>query len=88
MAKKAKASQKLHPEILKKNGRNQFVILPYEEFVEIQRQLEDAQNLTALRRAMLHDNGGPGLTLNELKSRLGLGAKGTGQQKRRLRHSG
>ncbi len=26
---------KLHPEILKKNGKNEFVVLPYEEFLAL-----------------------------------------------------
>ena len=32
----------LHPEILEKNGKKEFVILTYEEFVAIQEALEDA----------------------------------------------
>ena len=33
---------KLHPEILSKNGRKQFVVLPYEVFVAVQERLADA----------------------------------------------
>ena len=32
----------LHPEILEKDGKKQFVILPYEEFAAIQEALADA----------------------------------------------
>lgn len=31
----------LHPEILKKNGKKQFAVLPYEEFVALQEWLTD-----------------------------------------------
>ena len=31
----------LHPEFLIKNGKKEFVILTYEEFIEIQTMLED-----------------------------------------------
>ena len=43
--------RKLHPEILKKNGKKQFVVLPYEEFVAIQERLADADDLMMLRKA-------------------------------------
>jgi hypothetical protein len=32
----------LHPEFLKKNGKREFVVLPYDEFVAVQELLEDA----------------------------------------------
>ena len=42
---------KLHPEILKKNGKKEFVVIPYEEFVRLQEALEDAEDLKDLRAA-------------------------------------
>ena len=39
----------IHPQIIEKNGRKEFVILPYEEFIRIQEALEDYQDLKALR---------------------------------------
>jgi predicted DNA-binding protein (UPF0251 family) len=42
---------KLKPEILSKNGKKQFVVLTYEEFEAIREQLEDAEDLKALRVA-------------------------------------
>ena len=41
----------LHPEIIEKDGKKQFVILKYEEFVAIQQALADADDLAALRSA-------------------------------------
>lgn len=34
----------LHPEIVEKDGKKQFVILPYEEFVAIEQALADAES--------------------------------------------
>ena len=41
----------LHPEILKKNGKNEFVVLPYAEFLAVQERLADADDLLELRKA-------------------------------------
>jgi hypothetical protein len=60
----------LHPEILKKNGKEEFVVLPYEEFVAIKELLSDAEDLADLRTAKLDESGKPGLTLEEAKKRL------------------
>ena len=62
---------KLHPRMLKRDGRNQFVVLPYEEFEASQKRLLDADDLLALRRARRADRRSrKGLTLGELKSKL------------------
>jgi PHD/YefM family antitoxin component YafN of YafNO toxin-antitoxin module len=41
----------LHPEILKKNGKSEFVVLPYEEYEALQELLADYQDLMDLRDA-------------------------------------
>ena len=62
----------LHADILKKNGRNEFVVLPYEEFVQLQALLEDARDVLALREAKAAEADAPTLTLETLKIELGL----------------
>ncbi len=62
----------LHPELLKKNGRNEFVILPYEEFVVLQQILADAQDLADLREAVEAEGGAPTISLSAMKSELSL----------------
>ena len=42
---------KLHPEILVKDGKKQFAVLPYEEFLALQERLADADDLLELRKA-------------------------------------
>lgn len=40
----------IHPQIIEKEGRKEFVVLPYEEFLSIQEELEDYDDLKTLRR--------------------------------------
>ena len=39
----------IHPQILEKDGEKAFVVLPYEEFIHIQSELEDYDDLRTLR---------------------------------------
>ena len=41
----------LHPEILIKDGKKQFAVLPYEEFVSLKERLEEMEDLLKLRKA-------------------------------------
>lgn len=63
---------KLHPEVLKKNGVNEFVILPYDEFVALQQLLADAQDLVDLRAAVAEEKNAPTISLEDLKAELGV----------------
>jgi PHD/YefM family antitoxin component YafN of YafNO toxin-antitoxin module len=40
----------IHPQIIEKEGRKEFVVLPYEEFLVIQEELEDYEDLKDLRQ--------------------------------------
>jgi hypothetical protein len=63
---------KLHPEILMKNGKKEFVVLPYEEFLALQEQLADAQDLMELRKAKRAESKKKGIPLNDAKRKLGI----------------
>lgn len=63
---------KLHPEVLKKNGVSEFVILPYDEFVALQQLLDDAQDLVDLRVAVASEKDAPTISLEEMKAELGV----------------
>ena len=39
----------IHPQIIEKEGKKEFVVLPYEEFLELQEALEDYEDLKTLR---------------------------------------
>jgi PHD/YefM family antitoxin component YafN of YafNO toxin-antitoxin module len=49
----------LNPQVIKKDGKKEFVILPYEEFVRIQEQLEDYEDLQILRDAKAKEHDAP-----------------------------
>ena len=63
---------KLHPEILMKNGKKEFVVLPYEEFLALQEQLSDAEDLMELRKAKRAERKKKGIPLSEVKRELGI----------------
>ena len=62
----------LHPNILEQEGKKQFVVLPYNEFVNIQEELADYEDLKELRKAMKAEKDAPTISLEEAKNQLGL----------------
>ena len=62
----------LHPEILIKNGKKQFAVLPYEEFLALQERLADAEDLLELRKARRAEGMKRSIPLAEVKRDLGL----------------
>ena len=63
---------KLHPEILVKDGKKQFAVLPYEEFLAVQERLADAEDLFELRDAKKKEGKKRSRPLSEVKRELGL----------------
>ena len=63
---------KLHAEILVKNGKKQFAVLPYEEFLAVQERLADAEDLLELRKAKRAEGAKRSLPLGKVKRALGL----------------
>ena len=62
----------LHPEVLKKNGKNEFVVLPYEEYTALQELIEDYEDLLDLRAAKKEDGSKRSIPFAEVKAELGL----------------
>lgn len=63
---------KLHPEILQKNGKKEFVVLPYDEFLAIQERLNDADDLMELRKAKRSEARKKTMSLAQVKRKLRL----------------
>ncbi len=61
---------KLHPEFISKNGKKEFAVLPYEEFLKLQEILEDLEYLRDLRLAEEEDKDSPDFSLEEVKEIL------------------
>lgn len=62
----------LHPEILSKNGKKQFAVLPYEEFTALQEWLADVEDLLELRKAKRAEGSKRSIPLAEAKRALGV----------------
>jgi hypothetical protein len=60
----------LHPEILTKNGRKEFAVLPYEEFVALEEWLADVEDLLDLCDAKEAEHDAPTSSLAEVESRF------------------
>ncbi|MFZ5866428.1 MAG: type II toxin-antitoxin system Phd/YefM family antitoxin [Thermodesulfobacteriota bacterium] len=65
----------LHPQVIEKEGRKEFVILPYEEFVQIQEALEDLEDLRELRKERYESMESPSRSLREIGKELGFEPK-------------
>ena len=63
---------KLHPTFLLKTGRREFVVLPYEEFVALQEELEELEDLRQLDEAIAAEKNAPSIPWADAKKRLGL----------------
>ncbi len=57
---------------LKRDGKKQFAVLPYEEFVALQERLADLEDLTELRKAKRAEGGKHSVPLADVKRRLGI----------------
>ena len=62
----------LHPQIIEKNGKKEFAVLPYGEFLRLQEELEDYEDLKQPREAKAQEQDANTLTVDELKTELGL----------------
>ena len=62
----------LHPSILKRNGTKAFAVLPYEEFLRVREELEEYDDLKALRAAKAKERNAPTTPLHEVRRKLGI----------------
>jgi PHD/YefM family antitoxin component YafN of YafNO toxin-antitoxin module len=56
----------IHPQIIEKEGRKEFVVLPYEEFILMQEALEDYEDLRTLRDEKSTSHGEPTRALEDI----------------------
>ena len=60
----------LNIQIIKKNGKKEYVVMPYDEFLRVQEELDDYQNLRCLREAKEAEQDAPTISIEELKKHL------------------
>ena len=53
----------LNAQNIKKNGKNEFVVLPYDEFQKMQEELASYDDLRCLREAKDEERGAPTIGL-------------------------
>ena len=61
----------IHPQVIEKDGRKEFVILPYEEFLRLEEELEDYHDLRMLREEKASAGAEPTRSLDEALKDLG-----------------
>ena len=62
----------LHPQFIRSGDKKEFVVLPHEEFVAVCELLEDLIDLQLIEQARTKNVGKPGISLEQLKTELGL----------------
>jgi len=60
----------LHPNILERDGKKAFAVLPYEEFVRIGEELLDFEDLKDLRAAKAEEASASTTSLASVRKRL------------------
>ena len=60
----------LHPNILERDGKKAFAVLPFEEFLQIQDELQDFEDLKSLREAKEKERNVAGLGLSQARKEL------------------
>ncbi|MES9858464.1 MAG: type II toxin-antitoxin system Phd/YefM family antitoxin [Sedimenticola sp.] len=63
---------KLHPQVLEKDGQNEFVVLPVEEYEALTSIVEDYEDLMDLREAKNKSKGKKPVPLHQVKQELEL----------------
>lgn len=62
----------LHPNYIKKEGKKEFVVLPYEDFCMIEEKLNDYEDLIILRKAKSKERDKKTKLLSEVKKELNI----------------
>ena len=63
-------NMELEPQIIKKDGENEFVVLPYNDYLKIKQALEDYEDLIDLRKAKNETINEPGIPFKDVKELL------------------
>ena len=59
-------------QIIEKNGKKEFVVIPYEEFVRVRDELEEFEDLRQLREAKEQEKDAPFCTIEDAKKQLDM----------------
>jgi len=59
-------------EIIEKDGKKKFAVLPYEEFVRVRDELEEFEDLRQLRESREQERDAPACSIEDAKKQLGI----------------
>jgi len=57
-----------NPQIIKKNGENEFVVLPYNDYLKMKQALDDYEDLIDLRKAKNETVNEPGIPFKDVEN--------------------
>lgn len=60
----------LKPQIIKKNGEKEYVVLPYKDYLKIREALEDYEDLMDLRKAKSETVNEPSISFKDVEEKL------------------
>lgn len=60
----------LNAQIIKKEGEKEYVVIPYDEFLKIQEELHNYEDLRYLREAKEAEKDAPTIGIDELKKKI------------------
>ena len=60
----------LRAQIIRRNGKKEYAIIPYEEFLKVQEELEEFEDLRCLRAAKEAEKDSPTMGLTELREKI------------------
>jgi len=73
----------LNAQIIKKKGKNEYAVIPYQEFIEIQEELNNYEDLRCLREAKAAEKDSPTISIGEVKKiTAGRTSRSTGSAKK------
>ena len=59
----------LKAQIIKKDGKKEYAVVPYEEFLKVKEELQDYDDLRCLREAKESEKDAPTIGIDELKKK-------------------
>ena len=65
----------MKPQIIEKQGKKEFAVIPYKDFIRMQEDIEDYQDLKELREAKLDSRNQQGRSFDDVAKELGLRRK-------------
>lgn len=69
----------LHAQIIEKNGKKEYAILSYEEFLRVQEALDEFEDLRCFREAKEAEKDSPTIGMAELKEKIRRRGKQSGR---------